>query len=504
MKRSLLLLFFLILVFSVTNAQLPVFPGAEGFGRFIAAGRGGQVIKVTNLNDAGPGSLRSAVQTAGARIIVFEVGGEINLNSSLNITEPFITIAGQTAPSPGITLSGYGIKIWTHDLLMQHIFVRHTEEDGADAIDCHRNGDVVPYNIVIDHVSVSWGRDENLSFAPGGENIMDNNSTFSNNIVAEGLGGYGTLISDGSRKFSAIKNLWISHRERQPRIKGGVSANIINNVSYNIGSEYPTAVGPEIGPNYLNLIGNVHLAGPSTPNNSYQFAATKGIDFGSQIYASDNKSDGGLYNSRIMDYLVDTPTLPLDGVSIVSSSEVVEYVVKNAGARPAERDGIIANEIGDPVDERLISEVKSQSGSVKSSIPEFPIPPSTFRAFTVPNNPNNDDDGNGYTNIEEVLQLLAAEVEGRVITSVTDPKIQDIKIYPNPASTILTVQMPLAVNDYLDVTINSLSGERISRQKTFAKNGCLNLDISELKSGMYYLVQVDYVKGLFTSKFVKK
>ncbi len=393
--------------------ELLAFPGAEGHGRFIQAGRGGRVIKVTNLNDSGAGSFRAAVEDSGARIVVFEVGGEINLKSPLQIYNPYLTIAGQTAPAPGVTVSGYGFKIFTHDILMQHLFVRHTVQDGADAIDCDRSGSTVPYNIVIDHCSVSWGNDEVMSFAPGGTNTRDNNSTFSNNLIAEGTGSrYGTLISDGTKKLSVIKNLWVSNYERQPRVKGGVTASLVNNVSYNVGTAYSTVIGSAIGANHLNLIGNLHLDGPNTPSTSTQFGAAGDIVSGSMIYDADNVSTDNQYNSRATSYLVNSPCVALDGVAILNSSQVEDYVLGNVGARPGERDGVINNGWGDPVDERLIDEVKTGKGSLKSSPPALPARPKATRPFQVPANPGGDDDGDGYTNIEEILHQMAAEVEG--------------------------------------------------------------------------------------------
>src|SRR5262245_33251441 len=107
------------LALPLTAAQ-PVFPGAQGFGIETPAGRGGKVLRVTNLNSEGPGSLRAAIETKGPRIIVFEVAGVIDLNRKpLVISEPFLTIAGQTAPSPGITIIRAGIDIGTHDILLQ-------------------------------------------------------------------------------------------------------------------------------------------------------------------------------------------------------------------------------------------------------------------------------------------------------------------------------------------------------------------------------------------------
>jgi hypothetical protein len=118
----------LILLFAAVAAG-PVsgqaFPGATGWAAASPGGRGGAVVRVTNLNPAGPGSLRAALERSGPRIVVFEVGGVIDLGlTTLTIDEPFLTIAGQTAPSPGITLIRGGIDIRAHDVIVRHIRIR--------------------------------------------------------------------------------------------------------------------------------------------------------------------------------------------------------------------------------------------------------------------------------------------------------------------------------------------------------------------------------------------
>src|SRR5690606_28289437 len=147
------------------------------------------VIAVTSLADSGPGTLREAVETKGPRIVVFRVGGPISLKSQLVIREPYITIAGQTAPGDGIVIRDMGIVIGTNDVLIQHLRVR--PGNGADIRPDHndgiqifgRNGDMTgAWNVVIDHVSVSWGEDELVStwFAP-------HDITISWSIISEAL-----------------------------------------------------------------------------------------------------------------------------------------------------------------------------------------------------------------------------------------------------------------------------------------------------------------------------
>jgi len=394
------------------SGPVKVFPGAQGFGADTKAGRGGQIIKVTNLNDSGAGSFRAAAQASGPRIIVFEVGGEIKLLSQLWIRNPYITIAGQTAPAPGVVFSGSGLRIPTHDVLIQHVFVRHTASDATDAIDIRADGAAIPYNIVVDHVSVSWGDDENLSFNPGASNTINNNVTYSNNLIAECNGSqYGTLLADGTKNLTVVGNLWMSHKERQPRVKGKVSANIVSNLSYNVGSGGFSVVGAATGVNSLSYAGNIFLPGPSTPSSAYAIGATADIVSGTKVYLSDNVMSGSMTNSAMNAYLVNSPPVTLGNVTVVPSHLVEEHVLANAGARPGERDGTISNGIGDPVDERLVSEVRMGKGSLKTSPPDMPVLKPSSRPFSVPANPNGDDNGNGYTNIEEILYQMALAVE---------------------------------------------------------------------------------------------
>src|SRR5262245_59503720 len=144
---------------TLTKAKIPAFPGAEGGGAFTAGGRGGKVFVVTSLDDKGPGTLREAVEAKGPRIVVFAVAGVIHLESPLRIHEPFITIAGQTAPGDGICVKGETTEINTHDVVIRYMrFRRGNLKKKDDALGGYPMG-----NIIVDHVSASWGLDENLS-----------------------------------------------------------------------------------------------------------------------------------------------------------------------------------------------------------------------------------------------------------------------------------------------------------------------------------------------------
>jgi hypothetical protein len=139
--------------------NIPAFPGTEGAGAGTPGGRGGKIIEVTNLNDSGLGSLQEAVEASGPRIVVFRVSGIIKLNTMLTISNPFITIAGQTAPGDGICISGQTTEINTHDVVLRYLrFRRGNIKDRNDGLGGYPAG-----NIIIDHCSASWGLDENLS-----------------------------------------------------------------------------------------------------------------------------------------------------------------------------------------------------------------------------------------------------------------------------------------------------------------------------------------------------
>src|SRR5262245_3723348 len=133
-------------------------PHYQGHGVKTPGGRGGAILRVTTLEDRGPGSLRAALEATGPRLVLFETSGMIVLDAPIYITSPFITIAGQTAPSPGITVSRHPLYIDTHDVVLQHLRLRLGDEaysqPGASHALYVRNAIA---NVVLDHLSVSWG-----------------------------------------------------------------------------------------------------------------------------------------------------------------------------------------------------------------------------------------------------------------------------------------------------------------------------------------------------------
>ncbi|MDP6039696.1 MAG: hypothetical protein QGG64_14190, partial [Candidatus Latescibacteria bacterium] len=214
------------------------------FGMNTSGGRGGRIIRVTTLAVSGAGSLNEALSASGPRIVVFEVGGVIDLaKQRLTIRDPFVTVAGQTAPSPGITIVRGGLSIQTHDVIVQHIRVRPGdagepkgsgwEPDGIGT----SGGDA--YNIVIDHCSISWAVDENLSASGSnteGPDATSHRITFRNCIIAEGLDdashskgrhSKGSLIHDFCREIAIIGNLYAHNVQRNPYFKAFTTGVIV-------------------------------------------------------------------------------------------------------------------------------------------------------------------------------------------------------------------------------------------------------------------------------------
>ncbi|MCW9705262.1 hypothetical protein J6I44_00285 [Aliifodinibius sp. 1BSP15-2V2] len=255
-------------VWSFRTAQL-AFPGAEGYGRFARGGRGGKVVKVTNLNDSGPGSLREAVnKDIGPRTIIFEVSGMIHLDSTLNVDKPYITVAGQTAPGKGIAMKHATFGVTGNDVIIRFLRVRL----GADNVAYGGMGLTGNNHSIMDHCSISWTMDEAFS-SRGAKNI-----TLQRTLISEALNiaghdkyppgtAHGYAASIGGSIGSFHHNLLAHNYGRNWSMAGGVNGNgryigkldIRNNVVYNWGTR--TTDG---GAHEVNFVSNYYKPGPGT------------------------------------------------------------------------------------------------------------------------------------------------------------------------------------------------------------------------------------------------
>lgn len=427
-----------------TRSQIIAFPGAVGFGRFAQGGRLGEVVHVTNLNDSGPGSFREAVSQPN-RIIVFDVGGVIQLKSEVRCSYN-LTVAGQTAPGDGILLYGHGINMSdSRNSIFRYLRIRMGNQNGAGQRDAV--GQANSKNTIYDHLSVSWGRDENFSInwykinpdEPG-------NITIQNSLIGQGLQNH----SCGGLVFSNIgvtlyRNLYIDNKTRNPKA-GGVNQ-FVNNVVYNWadGGAYIFGAPTNQVSAWGELRNNYLIWGPENGTPPFTRGTT-----GFHVFASGNYFDGnrnGTADGRLCekqdygnvtwisspDYWDSLPTgdsakIPFRHPEIprlMTAAEALSWVIDSVGVVYPARDSF---------DRYLIDELTSfgKKGKLISSETEVPIPvagsikggvsPTDTDRDGMPDqweknaglDPLNHDDAmkiapNGYANIENYINSLVSK-----------------------------------------------------------------------------------------------
>ncbi|MDQ8199711.1 hypothetical protein QEH56_16230 [Pelagicoccus enzymogenes] len=404
------------------GAENLVFSGAIGFGTTTPAGSGGRILRVTTLESKGPGSLHAAISVEGPRIIVFEVGGVIDLQGqNLRIEDPFLTIAGQTAPNPGITLIRGGLTVSnTHDILIQHLAVRPGDNGRSKGSGWDTDGIAVSasHRVVVDHCSTTWAVDENLSVSgPRLQGVTSSDVTFSNCLIAEGLNdashakgphSKGTLIHDRIQRVAVVGCLYASNVDRNPYFKIGSSGVVANNVIFNPGEHAITSgwrpiewEGHQAPPEpELSILGNVLIHGLDTQENlSFISAPPTEMEHSSDDPSRENRSGsqhpeiGRFYlqgNWQIMRdgsrarpsvpaaRLRPNPILWLDGLKVSEPEETLTRVLKNAGARPFDRD---------PIDQRIVDGVRLGTGRIidsQSEVGGYPEYEPTYRKLDIP------------------------------------------------------------------------------------------------------------------------
>jgi hypothetical protein len=426
------------------SREVRAFPGADGFGAFTVGGRGGKVVKVTNLNDAGPGSLRAAISEVGPRTVIFSISGTIVLATPLVIRNPNITIAGQTAPGGGITLAGNELRISTSEVIIRYIRSRHGDVSGVE-------GDAISLtagrNIIIDHCSASWSTDETLSVSQHmttGPDQLDKvtvqwsiiSESLDQSVHSKGAHGYGTLVrgSAGSR-YSFHHNLWAHHRARMPRPGNFAEAkddprgpifDFTNNVFYNWGGGSNDGSGYNVDETAIsryNFRANSYRQGPnsrtalafveSAPNARAHFLgnAMNGQSVDTNTIVKLKRASEGYHSA--------TP-FETEHLEAASALFAEVQVLARAGASKSR----------DSIDRRIIQEVRSRTGRIINSQSDVGGWPQLTTGTALPDRdgdgmPDNwerrhrlnpaeardgsgDRDGDGYTNLEEWMNGIAS------------------------------------------------------------------------------------------------
>ena len=372
--------------------DLPVaFEGAEGCGKYTVGGRGGKEYVVTSLADDGSeGTLRHAVEAEGPRTVTFAVSGDIHLTAPLNISNPYISILGETAPGAGITLRDHNVFVEADHTVIRYMRFRLGSAAGAeaDALGAKRCG-----NIIFDHCSISWAVDENASFY----NITD--ATIQWCIISEALNasvhhkgqhGYGGIW--GGRNVSFHHNLFAHNNSRNPRfdhprlyhgqelLTGRGTVEFVNNVVYNWGMK--AIYGGEEG--WFNVVENWFRPGPATRHLDGEWldistSSTTSMIPGS-FYISDNEYDvsavrkGGLegrkpdyrkmeeWEDRYEDASVVTPFAVKVDLAVQDAEDAYKEILKHAGASKKR----------DAVDRRIIREVRKGKALKTGSVTGLP------------------------------------------------------------------------------------------------------------------------------------
>lgn len=423
------------------------FAGAEGYGATAVGGRGGRVVTVTNLNDSGIGSLRWALEDVpGPRTVVFAVNGAIQLTRQIVILDPYVTVAGQTAPGGGIVLEGGRINVHASEVIIRGLTIRPGDASRIGAADLDGlfigTTDYEIKNIIVDHSSVEWALDENLSINGNVKNV-----TLSNNIIAQGLSrsvhpngehSKGSLISNSGSldpaydaRISIVKNLYAHNFARNPEIRAGQEIEVVNNWMYNYGlSHLVLAVGAGNGGTLattVNAIGNVFTPGPSSQDYKMPIHLSA-MGAGSAIYLQDNlwtkiatDVNGDQDQAKLVSdsggarHLVAASTIGSGAIDILDAQEVVAYIAANVGARPFDPDviddGIVRSAINGTG--TIVDSVAQAGGQVVQQLVAAAADtdadgmPDWFEGLYGFNaraaDSAGDADGDGYTNLEEYI-----------------------------------------------------------------------------------------------------
>lgn len=406
---------------SVVFAQTLAFPGAEGWGRFAVGGRYGTVYHVTNLNDSGAGSLRDAVSQPN-RIVVFDVAGVIKINSRMTFAKN-LYVAGQTAPGEGITVYGNGVSFSNANNTICRYMRFRMGAGGDNGKDCAALAGGT--NMIFDHCSFAWGRDETFSINPDGKSAL-HSITIQNCIVGQGLMSHsaGGLMQADS--ITLYRNFYCDNSTRNNKVKG--RNQYVNNVVYNWKDGAYIMGGDSEGHSYCNIVGNLFVNGPVGNGDGFTGGNDKFHCYVNDNYQDKNK-DGKFNPSAITSFsgadLISTPynypTLPT-----VSATSLIDNLIPTVGASLPYRDYVDCYLVDELLSFGKDGALISNEGSLFYGVP------SSWSVWKGNSRTDSDNDGmpdewenangtnpntndamkialNGYTNIENYLNGIVEE-----------------------------------------------------------------------------------------------
>jgi hypothetical protein len=358
----------------------------------------GEVIRVTHLGNAGPGSLRAALSAKLPRLVIFDVAGVIDLEGEdLEIATPHLTVAGETAPEPGITLIRGGIRVRSHDVDISHLRVR--PGDGGREVGSRWMPDGISvegpqgHHVRVSHCSLTWAVDENLSATGPAQGPTSHDILFHDNLIAEGLRAsthpkgphsMGSLIHDHVSGVVIARNLFAHNNQRNPRFKQGARGLIINNVIHNPGEEViflgrfrgATEVIATADPARVAVIGNLLMPGPDSPPKLALVSGSGSVQLDGNLHLHGDGTRGRITAGKLVhEHLpVETPA----GLERLDAEAALAHVLREAGARPWARDA---------TDQRIIDSVQARTGHIidsQETVGGYPAADPRHRVLEVP------------------------------------------------------------------------------------------------------------------------
>lgn len=457
-----------VLIWITITSYSQAFPGAEGFGRIadIYSSYEPKILVVDNLTDdnigdeqTGRGSFRWCVTRPYPRHVLIEISGDNILTERLKIEHPYLYIAGQTAPGEGFAVHNFPIEINTHDVIVQNLIVRvgdRTDGSPPQGRGCFAINKGA-YNVMIDHCSLSWSIDENIStwWTDGYEPV--HNVSVTNCFITWALNcakdsvqhpdpshchSKNIFAGHGSENISFDKNYIAFSNDRNPLFQGGVIGEIINNLIYDCKNNVSFSEMAQLI-TQASVINNMIVPGQDWDDSIAWF---NDINPSAQVYLSGNS---GFENDwlHVRGYNEGIPTkidspLILSNVEILQRNEIESYILKNAGARNWNRN---------EVDMQAVNCYLNGTGNVIDSVTNWHLLPIVEHTLDLPANPNGDNDLDGWTNIQEWLMTYKG---GEVATGTDDIIIEPVKPEPEKKFKEWWIAVPLI----LIITIVAILG----------------------------------------------